>query len=138
MEYVALPEGYRPTMDEPYMGPLQLAYFRKLLLDWRAELEAETEKTYARLKADREKDSEATDRGTREAQMAFELKTRDRYRKLMKKIDSALARIEAGTYGYCEETEEPIGIRRLEARPVATLSIEAQERHEQAEKVGLA
>ena len=138
MTDAALPKGYHPTEEEEYMNPMQLAFFRKKLLEWRAELQRETAATYEKFMAGREKDSESTDQGKHEEETAFEIRTRDRYRKLMKKIDGALARIDEGSYGYCEETGEPIGIRRLEARPVATLCIEAQERHERDERFGIA
>jgi DnaK suppressor protein len=131
---VELEEGYRPSEDEPYMNPKQLEYFRQKLLKWREELLEESEKTLAKLKQEKASEPEAVDRGTLESNTAFELRTRDRYRKLMKKIDSALGRISDGSYGYCEETGEEIGIKRLEARPIASLCIEAQERHERMEK----
>lgn len=131
---VDLPEGYIPTDDEPYMNPRQIEYFRRELVTWRENLLAESEKTLNKLKEDKERDIEAVDQGTNESATAFELRTRDRYRKLLRKIDRALERISNGTYGYCEETEEEIGIRRLLARPIATLSLEAQERHELEKK----
>ena len=131
---VELPENYIPSEDEPYMNPRQIEYFRRELMNWRNELLKESEKTLDKLKEIKEKNIEAVDQGTHESATAFELRTRDRYRKLLKKIDKALDRIKNATYGYCEETEEEIGIRRLMARPIATLSIEAQERHEQEER----
>ncbi|AOY59011.1 MULTISPECIES: RNA polymerase-binding protein DksA [Desulfococcus] len=131
---VDLPEDYIPTDDEPYMNPRQIEYFRRQLIAWRENLLAESEKTLNKLKEDKERDIEAVDQGTNESATAFELRTRDRYRKLIKKIERALERISNGTYGYCEETEEEIGIRRLLARPIATLSLEAQERHEREKK----
>jgi len=131
---VDLPEGYVPSEEEVYMNPMQIEFFRRELMRWREELVTESEKTLNKLKEDKEKTIEAVDQGTSETETAFELRTRDRYRKLIKKIDNALARIKDGTYGYCEETEEEIGIKRLMARPIATLSIDAQERHEREEK----
>lgn len=131
---VDLPEDYVPTDDEPYMNPRQVEYFRRELVAWRDNLLEESEKTLNKLKEDKERDIEAVDQGTNESATAFELRTRDRYRKLLKKIDRALDRISDGMYGYCEETEEEIGIRRLLARPIATLSLEAQERHEREKK----
>lgn len=131
---VDLPEGYIPSDDEPYMNPRQIEYFRRELVAWRENLLQESEKTLNKLKEDKERDIEAVDQGTNESATAFELRTRDRYRKLIKKIERALDRISNGTYGYCEETEEEIGIRRLLARPIATLSLEAQERHEREKK----
>ncbi len=131
---VDLPENYIPTDDEPYMNPRQIEYFRRELVAWRENLLQESEKTLNKLKEDKERDIEAVDQGTNESATAFELRTRDRYRKLIKKIERALERISNGTYGYCEETEEEIGIRRLLARPIATLSLEAQERHEREKK----
>lgn len=131
---VDLPEDYIPTDDEPYMNPRQIEYFRRELVAWRENLLQESEKTLNKLKQDKERDIEAVDQGTNESATAFELRTRDRYRKLIKKIETALDRISNGTYGYCEDTEEEIGIRRLLARPIATLSLEAQERHEREKK----
>lgn len=131
---VDLPEGYIPSDDEPYMNPRQIEYFRRELVAWRENLLQESEKTLNKLKEDKERDIEAVDQGTKESATAFELRTRDRYRKLIKKIERALERISNGTYGFCEETEEEIGIRRLLARPIATLSLEAQERHEREKK----
>lgn len=129
-----LPEDYRPTEDEPYMNSRQLEYFRKELLKWREDLLDESDKTLTKLKEGKDRTIEAVDQGSDESATAFELRTRDRYRKLLKKIEKALERIADGNYGYCEETEEEIGIKRLMARPIATLSIEAQERHEREEK----
>ncbi len=132
---VDLSEDYRPTEDEPYMNPRQLEYFRKKLLRWREEILRGSGLTLRQLQQETDRPADATDWASSEIQRAFELRTRDRERKLLVKIEEALKRIEAGTYGYCEETNEPIGIRRLEARPIATLSIEAQERHERREKI---
>ncbi len=116
------------------MNPLQVEYFRQKLLAWRAELLADSSGTLRHLKEESLLKPDLTDRATLETERAIELRTRDRERKLISKIDSALARLESGTFGYCEETDQPIGIRRLEARPIATLSIEAQERHERMER----
>jgi DnaK suppressor protein len=130
-----LPPDYRPSEDEEFMNPLQLEYFRQKLLRWRAELVAESSGTLQHLKEESLLKPDLTDRASLETERAIELRTRDRERKLISKIDAALARIEEGTYGFCEDSDEPIGIRRLEARPIATLSLEAQERHERMERV---
>src|SRR6201997_879629 len=130
-----LPSDYRPSEDEEFMNPLQVEYFRQKLLRWRAELLKEADGTLASLSEGGILEPDITDRASVETDRALELRTRDRARKLISKIDQALGRIEVGTYGYCEETGEPIGIRRLEARPIATMSIEAQERHERMERV---
>lgn len=116
------------------MSPMQREYFRQKLLAWRAELLDESSETLQHLQQESAQEPDLTDRASLEAERALELRTRDRARKLIAKIDAALDRIEAGTYGYCTETNEPIGLRRLEARPIATLSVEAQERHERMEK----
>jgi RNA polymerase-binding transcription factor len=116
------------------MNPLQLEYFRLKLLRWRAELLAESSETLQHLKEESLSEPDIADRATLETDRYTELRTRDRERKLISKIDEALLRIENGTYGYCEETDEPIGVRRLDARPIATLSLEAQERHERLER----
>jgi DnaK suppressor protein len=116
------------------MNPLQVEYFRQKLLRWRSELLTDSSGTLRNLKEESLLKPDITDRASLETERAIELRTRDRERKLISKIDAALHRIDAGTYGYCEETDEPIGIRRLEARPIATLSIEAQERHERMER----
>jgi DnaK suppressor protein len=132
---VTLPPDYRPSEDEPFMNDLQLAYFRQKLLRWRADLLREAGETLSSLGQGGIAEADLTDRASVETDRALELRTRDRARKLIAKIDQALERIENGTYGYCEETGEPIGLKRLEARPIATLSIEAQERHERMERV---
>ncbi len=132
---VTLPPDYRPSDDEAFMNPLQLEYFRQKLLRWRADLLREAGETLSSLGQGGITEADLTDRASVETDRALELRTRDRARKLIAKIDQALERVENGTYGYCEETGEPIGIRRLEARPIATLSIEAQERHERMERV---
>jgi DnaK suppressor protein len=129
-----LPPAYRPSDDEDFMNPLQVEYFRQKLLSWRAELLLDSSDTLRHLKEESLVKPDLTDRASLETDRAIELRTRDRERKLISKIDAALSRIDIGTYGYCEETDEPIGIRRLEARPIATLSIEAQERHERMER----
>lgn len=127
---VELPEGYRPSPEEPYMNPMQLEYFRRKLLKWREELVEESRQTLDHLRSEVRDVGDELERATRESENALELRTRDRYRKLIAKIDAALRRIEDGTYGYCDETGEPIGLERLEARPIATLSLDAQERRE--------
>jgi len=130
----SLPPDYHPSDDEEFMNPLQVEYFRQKLLSWRAELLAESSDTLQHLKEESLLKPDLTDRASLETERAIELRTRARERKLISKIDSALSRIDDGTYGYCEETDEPIGIHRLEARPIATLSIEAQKRHERMER----
>ncbi len=127
---VELPDGYRPSADEPYMNPMQLEYFRRKLLKWREELVEESRQTLDHLRSEVRDVGDEAERATRESENALELRTRDRYRKLIAKIDAALRRIDDGTYGYCDETGEPIGLERLEARPIATLSLDAQERRE--------
>ena len=129
-----LPPDYRPTEKEAFMNPMQVEYFRQKLLRWRSELLAESTETLQHLKEESLAEPDITDRASLETERALELRTRDRERKLITKIDAALMRIEDGTYGYCEETDEPISLRRLEARPIATLSLEAQERHERMER----
>ncbi len=132
---VSLPPDYRPMNDEEFMNPLQVEYFRQKLLHWRMDLIREADGTLASLSEGGILEPDITDRASVETDRALELRTRDRARKLVSKIDQALQRIENGSYGYCEETGEPIGLRRLEARPIATMSIEAQERHERMERV---
>ena len=129
-----LPPDYRPSEEEDFMNPRQLEYFRQKLLCWRAELLAESTETLQHLKEESLSEPDLTDRASLETERSIELRTRDRERKLISKIDAALLRIEDGSYGFCEETDEPISIRRLEARPIATLSLEAQERHERMER----
>jgi DnaK suppressor protein len=131
---IELPEGYMPSEKEEYMNPLQLEYFRRKLLGWRDDLLLESQDTLNHLREENWQEPDITDRATLETDAALELRTRDRYRKLIGKIDAALNRIAEGTYGYCEESGEEIGIKRLEARPIATLSIEAQEKHERLER----
>jgi DnaK suppressor protein len=129
-----LPKDYRPSEKEPYMGAKQREYFRQKLATWRDELLAESQETINNLKEENWREPDLSDRASLETEAGVELRTRNRYLKLIGKIDSALKRIEDGTYGYCEETGDPIGIKRLEARPIATMTIEAQERHERMEK----
>jgi DnaK suppressor protein len=126
---------YRPSEDEPFMNEEQKAYFRQKLLRWRDDILRESRETIQHLQAESENHPDMADRASSETDRSIELRARDRQRKLIAKIDAALERIEDGTYGFCEETGEPISIRRLEARPIATLSIEAQERHERRERV---
>jgi DnaK suppressor protein len=130
-----LSPDYRPSEDEDFMNPMQLEYFRQKLLRWRMELLAESTETLQHLKEESLSEPDITDRATLETDRFTELRTRDRERKLIAKIDAALMRIDDGSYGFCEETDEPIGIGRLEARPIATLSLEAQERHERLERL---
>ncbi|MCE2578607.1 RNA polymerase-binding protein DksA [Komagataeibacter sp. FNDCR1] len=132
---LTLPPDYHPSESEEFMNPLQVEYFRHKLLRWRGELLKEADETLASLSEGGIHEADITDRASVETDRALELRTRDRARKLITKINQALQRIEAETYGYCEETGEPIGLKRLEARPIATLSIEAQERHERMEKI---
>lgn len=126
---------YRPTEDEPFMNERQLEYFKKKLLDWKEDILRESRETVVHLQAETENHPDLADRASSETDRALELRTRDRQRKVISKIDEALRRIEEGVYGYCEETGEPIGLARLEARPIATLGLEAQERHERRERV---
>jgi DnaK suppressor protein len=132
---IVLPPNYRPSDDEPFMNDKHRAYFRKRLLEWKDEILRQTRETIAILHEDSSQHADLADRATSETDRATELRTRDRQRKLISKIDAAIARIDDGSYGYCEDTGEPIGLKRLDARPIATLSVEAQERHERREKV---
>lgn len=127
--------GYRPSEDEEFMNGRQLEYFKQKLLDWKEDILRESRETLTHLQAETENHPDIADRASSETDRALELRTRDRQRKLISKIDEALRRIEDESYGYCEETGEPIGLARLEARPIATLSLEAQERHERRERV---
>ena len=131
---VILPPDYKPSADEEYMNEMQVEYFRQKLLDWKKSLLAQSQDTLEELRQGGLNQPDELDRASMETDKALDLRTKDRARKLSSKINDALKRIEDGTYGYCEETGEPIGVERLEARPVATLSIEAQERHERMEK----
>jgi len=128
-------KSYRPSPKEPFMNDRQKAYFRQKLLDWRDDILKETKETLQHLQDENQNHPDIADRASSETDRAIELRARDRQRKLIAKIDAALGRIDDGTYGYCEETGEPISLKRLEARPIATLSIEAQERHERRERV---
>lgn len=132
---IVLPADYHPSEDEPFMNEYQRLYFRQKLLNWKEEIIRQTKETLEGLHEDSVQHADLADRATSETDRALELRARDRQRKLISKIDAALARIEDGTYGYCEETGEPIGLKRLDARPIATLSLEAQERHERRERV---
>ena len=132
---ITLPPDYRPSDAEEFMNPIQVEFFRQKLLRWRADLLREADGTLASLSQGGIHEADVTDRASVETDRALELRTRDRARKLISKIDQALMRIDNGTYGYCEETDEPINLRRLEARPIATMSLEAQERHERMERV---
>src|ERR1700744_5821707 len=126
---------YRPSDDEPFMNERQLEYFKQKLLNWKEDILRESRDTLAHLQTDTENHPDIADRASSETDRALELRTRDRQRKLISKIDDGIRRIEDNSYGYCEETGEPIGLARLEARPVATLRLEAQERHERRERV---
>ena len=127
--------AYRPSDDEPFMNERQRDYFRLKLLNWREDILKEAKETLLHLQEENQNHPDIADRASSETDRAIELRARDRQRKLISKIDAALLRIEDNTYGYCEETGEPISLKRLEARPIATLSVEAQERHEKREKV---
>jgi len=129
-----LPPDYRPTEGEPFMNPMQAEYFRQKLLAWRTELLQDSTETLQHLQEESLSEPDIADRASLETDRSLELRTRDRERKLIAKIDEALRRLEDGSYGFCEETNEQISLRRLEARPIATLSIEAQERHERMER----
>src|SRR5210317_2216165 len=131
---IKLPEGYKPSDDEEYMNPLQLEYFRQKLTVWRDELINESRETISNLQTEVRDVGDEAERATRETENSLELRTRDRYRKLINKINKTLARIDDGEYGYCEETGEEIGLKRLEARPIATLCLDAQERWEIRQK----
>jgi DnaK suppressor protein len=135
MTKIMIDEGYRPTDEEPFMNERQREYFRRKLMRWKHDILKEAQETLAALQSENENHPDIADRASSETDRAIELRARDRQRKLIAKIDAALARIEDGTYGYCEETGEPIGLKRLDARPIATLSLEAQERHERRERV---
>lgn len=132
---VVLPAGYRPTETEPFMNERQRRYFRNKLVAWKEDIVRQNMETLQGLHEDSAQHADLADRATSETDRALELRARDRQRKLISKIDAAIARIEDGSYGYCEETGEPISLKRLDARPIATMSIEAQERHERRERV---
>ncbi|MFL5236505.1 MAG: RNA polymerase-binding protein DksA [Rhizomicrobium sp.] len=130
-----IPVGYRPSESEPFMSERQREYFRCKLMGWKEDILRETRETIQNLQAETTPHADLADRASSEAERQLELRTRDRQRKLIAKIDAALRRIEDGSYGFCDETGEPISLKRLDARPIATLSVEAQERHEQRERV---
>ena len=130
-----LDQDYRPSPNEPFMNARQQAYFRRKLLDWKESILRESKETLAQLQVDSLREPDVTDRASSETDWSIELRTRDRQRKLISKIEAAIRRIDEGEYGYCEVTGEPISLARLEARPVATMTVEAQERHERNEKV---
>lgn len=132
---IVLSGDYRPSDTEPFMNERQRAYFRQKLIRWKEDILKEARETIAALQAENENHPDIADRASSETDRAIELRARDRQRKLISKIDAAIARIDDGSYGYCEETGEPISLKRLEARPIATLSLEAQERHERNERV---
>lgn len=132
---VFLPEDYRPAEDEPFMNERQVEYFRRKLINWKSDLMEDTRDTVAGMKDQTRNIPDIADRASEETDRALELRTRDRQRKLVSKIDAALRRIEEGEYGYCEITGDPISLKRLDARPIATMSLEAQERHERGERV---
>ena len=132
---VELPKNYKPSEDEEYMNDLQLEYFRRKLLAWKEALTKESKETIDHLKSEKLNEPDTNDRASIESDVNFELRTRDRYRKLIDKINAALLRIKNGSYGFCVKSFDPIGLKRLEARPIATLSIRAQEEHERAEKI---
>ena len=130
-----LDRDYRPSPNEEFMNPRQQAYFRRKLQDWKESILRESRETLNQLQVDSLREPDVTDRASSETDWGIELRTRDRQRKLISKIDAAIRRIDEGEYGYCEVTGEPISLARLEARPVATMTVEAQERHERNEKV---
>lgn len=132
---IELPLGYKPSDSEAFMNERQREYFRRKLLRWKDDILRESRETIQNLQAETTLNADLVDRASTEAERQLELRTRDRQRKLIAKIDSAIRRLEDGSYGFCEETGEPISLKRLDARPIATLSIEAQERHERREKV---
>jgi DnaK suppressor protein len=131
---IQVPVNYRPTDGEEFMNPRMREYFRRRLQDWKDEILRDAQATLQNLQEEQPPEADLADRATTETDRALELRTRDRQRKLIAKIDAALRRVDDGSYGYCEETGDPISLKRLEARPIATLSIEAQERHERRER----
>ncbi len=135
MGSAVLDDSYRPTSDEPFMCDRQQEYFRRKLIDWKESILRESKEVLTQLKNDSLREPDVADRASSETDWSIELRTRDRQRKLISKIESALRRLEDGEYGYCEVTGEPISLARLEARPIATMTVEAQERHERQEKV---
>jgi DnaK suppressor protein len=132
---ITLPSGYRPSHDEEFMNPYQQEYFRRKLLAWKDEILREARETLETLQKESLREADVTDRASSETDWSIELRTRDRQRKLISKIDAALRRIETGDYGYCEVSGEPISLQRLDARPIATMTLEAQEMHERTERV---
>jgi len=132
---ISLGDDYTPSVDEEFMNPKQLAYFRNKLVQWKNDILSEAQETLDTLQKESLREPDIADRASSETDWSIELRTRDRQRKLISKIDSALARIDQGEYGYCEVTGEPISLQRLDARPIATMTVEAQERHEKREKV---
>jgi len=132
---IKLDPGYRPSSDEPFMNERQREYFRRKLINWKEEILCDAEETLSAMQSDTETHPDLVDRASSEGDRAIELRARDRQRKLIAKIESALLRIADGSYGFCEETGDPISLQRLDARPIATLSLEAQERHERREKI---
>jgi DnaK suppressor protein len=132
---VTVPEGYRPSADEEFMNTVQAEYFRQRLLDWKGQILREAESTLSELQTEELREADLNARASHEAEWTIELRARDRERKLIAKIDAALRRIDDGSYGYCEVTGEPISLGRLEARPIATMTIDAQEQHERREKI---
>ena len=135
LDQIKIPDGYRPSEKEDFMNPMQLAYFRKKLLDWKNELLNGASDTILGLSEETLQKPDAADRAQLEADASITLRARDRERKLISKIDAALRRIDDGSYGYCQDTDEPINLKRLEARPIASLSLDAQEKHERMEKI---
>ncbi len=135
MSSVAEVVEYRPSNDEPFMNPRQREYFRNKLNTWKDDILRESRETLENLQEESQNHPDMADRASSESDRSLELRTRDRQRKLISKIDAAIKRLDDGTYGYCEETGDPIGLARLDARPIATLSLEAQEMHERREKV---
>lgn len=131
---IVLPDGYKPSDKEDFMNPMQIEYFKQKLLQWRHELLSDANDTLSTLSEENFQKPDITDRAQMESDASLQLRTRDRERKLLSKIESALRRIDDGSYGYCEETDEPISLKRLEARPIASLSLDAQERHERMER----
>lgn len=132
---IQLPQDYRPSSEEEFMNPKQLEYFRQKLLSWKEDIIRESAETLQTLQSESLREPDIADRASSETDWSIELRTRDRQRKLISKIDAALARIDSGEYGYCEVTGDPISLSRLDARPIATMTVEAQERHEKMEKV---
>lgn len=135
LDDIVLPPDYRPSPEEPFMNDRQLVYFRAKLIAWKESIHKESKETLQTLQAESLREPDVTDRASNETDWSIELRTRDRQRKLISKIDAALRRIDEGEYGYCEVTGEPISLGRLEARPIATMTLEAQEHHERQEKV---